>query len=127
MGDFYVRKSIGSARTFNRDTADIKDVLRTLETLSAKIHEHLRKNKVFYKTVGIKIRFEGYETFTRSKSVPYPIQDEQRAMEIAFGLLREFLNEKRMVRLVGIRFSKLRKNEITRQTTLLKYVDNANR
>jgi DNA polymerase IV (DinB-like DNA polymerase) len=119
---FYERKSIGKARTFNQDTADLKDILRTLETLSAKIHEYLRRHKIFYKTVGITIRFEGFETFTRSKSVPFPIQDEQRAMEIAFELLREFLSEKRRVRLVGIRFSNLRKNETSRQTTLVRFV-----
>jgi len=123
VGDFYVRKSIGKSRTFNQDTADIKDVLKTLETLSARIHEYLREHKIFYKTVGITIRFEGFETFTRSKSVPYPIQNEQQAMEIAFGLLREFLNERRKARLTGIRFSNLQKNETTRQTTLLNYIE----
>jgi DNA polymerase IV (DinB-like DNA polymerase) len=120
--EIYERKSIGKQRTFNQDTADLTDILKTFETLSERIHEHLRMYRIFYRTVGIKIRFEGFETFTRSKSVPYPIQDEQKAMEIVFGLLREFLSEKRKVRLLGIRFSNLQKNETTKQTTLLKYI-----
>ncbi|MFX1521345.1 MAG: DNA polymerase IV, partial [Promethearchaeota archaeon] len=121
--EIYKRKSFGKQRTFYQDTADLNDILTTFEKLSEKIHEELREHKIFYKTVGITVRFEGFETFTRSKSVPYAIQDEQKAMELVFELLREFLGKKRKVRLVGIRFSNLLKDAISRQTTLSRFVD----
>ncbi|MFX1519823.1 MAG: DNA polymerase IV [Promethearchaeota archaeon] len=120
--EYHNRKSISKERTFHQDIADVNNVLATFESLNGRIHENLRNHKIYYRTVTLKIRFEGFETFTRSKSVPHPIQDEKKAMRLVCELLKEFLDEKRRIRLVGIRFSNLHKNETTKQTTILNYL-----
>ena len=122
VNEYYNRKSISNERTFQQDVADLDNVLITLESLNERIHKKLQQDSISYRTITLKIRFEGFETFTRSKSIPYPIQDEQQAMGIVCDLIKEFSNKKRKVRLVGIKFSNLHKNETTKQTTLLNYV-----
>jgi len=122
VNEYHNRKSISNERTFHQDIANLDNVLSTLESLNERIHKKLHQDSISYRTITLKIRFEGFETFTRSRSIPYPIQDEQQAMGIVCDLFKEFSNKKRKVRLVGIKFSNLYKNETTTQTTILNYV-----
>ena len=91
-----------------------------LEEINNKIHGKLEKDATYYKTITLKIRFEGYITYTRAKSLSYPIQDEKKAMNVILELYQEFLNYKKKVRLVGIRFSNLT-NDI-KQLTIAKFI-----
>jgi len=122
VNEYHNRKSISKERTFHQDIDNFNDIFTNLEALNDRIHKKLQQDNISYRTVTIKIRFEGFETFTRSKSLSYPIQDEQQAMGIVTELLEEFSNKKRKIRLVGIKFSNLLQNETTKQTTLLNYV-----
>jgi DNA polymerase IV (DinB-like DNA polymerase) len=122
VNEYHNRKSISKERTFHQDIDDFNDIITNLEALNDRIHKKLQKDNISYRTVTLKIRFEGFETFTRSKSLSYPIQDEQQALGIVTELLEDFSNKKRKIRLVGIKFSNLLQNETTKQTTLLNYV-----
>ena len=51
------RKSISKERTFYEDMDDFKVILTKLEELNNKIHKIVIKNKMFYRTVPLKIRF----------------------------------------------------------------------
>jgi DNA polymerase IV (DinB-like DNA polymerase) len=116
------RKSISKERTFHEDTSDLSAILTKLEEINDKIHTYLEKNNVFYKTISLKIRFNGFETFTRAKTLSIPIRDKKHALKVVLDLFKEFSSLKRKVRLVGIRFSNLEKNPREKQYTLLKFV-----
>jgi DNA polymerase IV (DinB-like DNA polymerase) len=101
------KKSISKERTFYEDTSDFNSIISKIDEINNKIHNILKKDGIYYKTITLKIRFEGYITYTRTKSLLYPIQDEKKAMNVILELYQEFLNYGKKVRLVGIRFSNL--------------------
>ncbi len=115
------RKSISAERTFYSDTDDFNEILTKFEEINKKIHKSVLKNHISYKTITIKIRFEGYQTFTRSKTLAYHIKNAKMVMKIVLDLFNEFSNNKKKVRLVGIKLSNFEKNQKVRQTNLLNY------
>jgi len=115
------RKSISAERTFFEDTDDFNSILSKLDDINEKIHKSIIKNHITYKTISLKIRFEGYQTYTRAKTLQFHIQDKQRVIEVILDLLKEFTKNMKKVRLVGIKLSNLERNAKIRQTNLLKY------
>lgn len=115
------RKSISAERTFFEDTDDFNSILSKLEDINERIHKSIIKNHITYKTVSLKIRFEGYQTYTRAKTLPFHIQNKQRVMNVILDLLKEFTKNMKKVRLVGIKLSNLEKNVKIRQTDLMNY------
>jgi len=116
------RKSISKERTFYEDTSDFDEVLSKLEEINDKIHEFVYKNKIYYKTVSLKIRLEGFLTFTRAHSFAHHIQDKNKVLYVIIDLLNQFSTMNKKVRLVGIKLSNLEKKSNMTQTTLLNYV-----
>ncbi|MFX0049411.1 MAG: DNA polymerase IV [Candidatus Hermodarchaeota archaeon] len=117
------RKSISKERTFYEDTDDLNIIISKLEEINNKIHKNVIKNKIYYKTVTLKIRLEGFITFTRSKSFPYHIQDKNRVLKVIIELLNQFSSLNKKVRLIGIKLSNLDKTSSVAQTTLLSYLE----
>ncbi|MHA2048012.1 MAG: DNA polymerase IV [Promethearchaeota archaeon] len=115
------RKSISAERTFYSDTDDFNDILSKLEDINIRIHKSIKKYNITYKTITLKIRFEGYQTFTRSKTLSFPLQDESMVIKIVLELFQQFSEYKKKVRLVGIKLSNLEKNKKARQTNILNF------
>ncbi|MFX1591162.1 MAG: DNA polymerase IV [Promethearchaeota archaeon] len=115
------RKSISAERTFFTDTNDFNEILSKFEEINKKIHKLITKHQITYKTITIKIRFEGFQTYSRSKTLPFHIQDEKYVLNIVLQLFKEFLHSRKKVRLVGIKLSNLERNQKARQTNLFNY------
>lgn len=115
------RKSISSERTFFEDTDDFDFLLSKFEVINERIHNLIVKHNISYKTITLKIRFEGFKTYTRSKTLPFPIQDKDKALDIILDLYKEFSKNNKKVRLVGIKLSNLEKNLKAKQKTLIEY------
>ena len=115
------RKSISAERTFFEDTDDFGSILSKLGDINKKIHRTVIKHHIAYKTISLKIRFEGYHTYTRAKTLPFHIQDRDRVMRVILELFREFSNTMKKVRLVGIKLSNLERNHKVRQSNLMNY------
>ena len=64
-------KSISHETTFDEDTADVRVVLETLDALVEEAIEEVASHKLFFKTVSIKVRYENFETHTRSKTLQF--------------------------------------------------------
>ena len=116
------RKSISAERTFLTDTEDFNEILSKVTEINNRIHKTVIKHQITYKTITLKIRFEGFQTFTRSKTLLYYIQDEKKVLNVILELFKEFSNTNKKVRLVGIRLSNLKKNNKIRQKTILNYI-----
>jgi DNA polymerase IV (DinB-like DNA polymerase) len=116
------RKSISAERTFYTDTDDFKEILVKLEEINKRLHESVKKNHITYKTITLKVRFEGYQTYTRSKTLTYPIQDEKMVIKTILGLYKEFSKKNKKIRLLGIKLSNLEKHQKSHQTNLWNYV-----
>lgn len=117
------RKSISKERTFYEDTEDLNLILSKLEEINNRIHKNVIKNKIYYKTVTLKIRLEGFITYTRSKSFTHHVQDKEQVLKVIIELLNQFSTVNKKVRLVGIRLSNLEKAPSVAQTTLLSYLE----
>jgi DNA polymerase IV (DinB-like DNA polymerase) len=115
------RKSISAERTFFTDTDKFNEILSKFEDINKKIHKSLVKHHITYKTITLKIRFEGFQTYTRSKTLPFHIQDEKYVLSVVLQLFKEFSKNKKKVRLVGIKLSNLERNQKARQKSLLNY------
>ncbi|MFW9867203.1 MAG: DNA polymerase IV [Candidatus Thorarchaeota archaeon] len=115
------RKSISAERTFYTNTDDFNEILIKLEEINKRLHESVKKNHLTYKTITLKVRFEGFQTYTRSKTLTYPIQDEKAVIKTILGLFKEFSEKDKKIRLLGIKLSNLEKHQKSHQTNLLNY------
>ncbi|MEZ6044553.1 MAG: DNA polymerase IV [Planctomycetaceae bacterium] len=116
-------KSISHETTFSTDVAD-RDVLKMwLLEQTEQVARRLRRNKLFGKTVNLKIRFSDFQTFTRAQSLPHGTQTTQEIWEAAIQLLEEKAPKSNMpVRLLGVGMSHLH-TEATRQLNLFETED----
>lgn len=116
------RKSISKERTFSEDTNDHRLIVTTLEELNTKLHKKLKQKNIIYRTITLKVRFENFRTYTRSKSIDYPICNPNKALEIILELYNEFTKIFKKVRLIGVKFSNFERTSKMRQTNLMMFV-----
>ena len=118
------RKSISKERTFYEDTDDYQEIISKITDLNEKIHHILEKKGILYRTISFKIRFQGYETYLRSKSFNSAIRNKQKALEVVLDLYQEFLKKKKKIRLIGLKFSNLKETVKTNQKNILEFIKN---
>ena len=105
------RKSISSERTFGIDQQDWKIINIKVEELIGKLVYQLHKYDLVTRTISIKIRFQGFETYTRSFSYQNHHADEKIILNTALSLLQEFHTNQKKIRLIGVRVSSLKDNK----------------
>lgn len=110
-------KSISHETTFEEDTADADTVLKALDALSEEVCKGALNQRLFFKTVTVKVRYENFETHTRSKTLPFMTNRVQDLKKTAKELLQAYLRHGRKVRLIGVRVSSFVKGE--KQRTLV--------
>jgi DNA polymerase IV (DinB-like DNA polymerase) len=98
-------KSISHETTFEEDTDDAETVLNALNTLSDDVSKEAADQRLFFKTVTIKLRYENFETHTSSKTLPFMTNRPQDLRKTARELLQAYLRRDRKVRLIGVRVS----------------------
>ncbi len=83
-------KSVSHETTFEEDTADAAVILQALDALCVDVQKETENQHLLFKTVTLKIRFEHFETHTKSKTLPFltnRLNDLQKtAKEHAFFL-----------------------------------------
>ncbi len=100
-------KSISQNHTFGEDTSDVAAMESMLSHLSQKACKRLREAGLSSRTLTITIRYTGFDTYTRSKTLGDPVQFDSDAFAVFVSLFREHRNPKRMVRLIGVALSRL--------------------
>jgi len=101
------RKSLGKEVTFSEDISDREVVEQTLLRLCDRVARGLRKRELAGATVTLKLRWEGFETVTRQKTLDRPANTTERLWPIARSLFRKADRPQRRVRLVGVSLSGL--------------------
>ncbi|KUF06202.1 DNA polymerase IV [Leucobacter sp. G161] len=105
-----VEKSIGHEETFATDVADPEKLERELLRLATRTSERLRDADLEARTVAIKVRWDTFETVTRSRTLPEPTNATQRVYRTArelFDALSPGGRPVRPVRLIGVRAEQL--------------------
>jgi DNA polymerase IV (DinB-like DNA polymerase) len=111
-------KSVGREVTFEEDTFDRQKILVAIDALSQTLHEEIADRNLMFKTVTIKIRFRNFETHTRARTLPFLTNNVEQLTKSARELIKPFLQQERMIRLVGVRVSNLFAADVLRQRPL---------
>ena len=109
-------KSISVERTFERDVTDWSEVLETLGSVADNVHRRVKHAQVAFRTAGLKIRFEGFVTHTRDRTLPTWTDDRELLMSTMRELAAEFEGRDRPVRMLGVRVANLRTPRGTQAT-----------
>lgn len=98
-------KSISHNHTFGEDTADVPEMETMLSHLSQKACKRLREAGLHARTLTLTIRYAGFQTYTRSKTVAEPVNLDADIYRIFLELFRANRDRKRKVRLLGTALS----------------------
>ena len=110
-------KSISHETTFEEDTDDSKTIFAALDALSDDVAEETTEQRLFFKTVTVKVRYENFETHTYAKSLPFQTNRAQDLRKTARELFNAHVKPGRKVRLLGVRASSFVSGE--KQKTLV--------
>jgi DNA polymerase IV (DinB-like DNA polymerase) len=114
----YDIKSISTETTFEQDIEDRKIVIETLDRQAKEVHARAIQDGFLWRTIGLKLRFEDFSTFTRAKSR----NDYTNRLDVVQNgvrsLFNEFERDPRKIRLVGVRLSNLRRTDLSQETLL---------
>lgn len=100
-------KSMSKETTFEHDTDDEELLRATLVGLADAVARGLRHERLRGCTVTLKIRLEGFATFTRSRTLGQPTNSSEVIGATAADLLCHFERGKKKVRLLGVGVSGL--------------------
>lgn len=100
-------KSVGHEETFAADVTDEAELHRELLRLSTRTGERLRAKALEARTVSIKVRWDNFETLTRSRTLPEATNATQRIYRTALDLFAGLRGVMRPVRLIGVRAEQL--------------------
>lgn len=105
-----IEKSIGHEETFASDVADMEMLERELLRLATRTSERLRDAELEARTIAIKVRWDTFETLSRSRTLPEATNATQRVYRTArelFETLSPGGRPQRPVRLIGVRAEQL--------------------
>jgi len=100
-------KSISHNHTFGEDTDDTGQMESLLSHLSQKACKRLREAGLSARTLTLTIRYAGFETYTRAKSLQEPVHLDADIHAVFLDLFRTHHDKKRKVRLLGVALSSL--------------------
>src|SRR5712692_552157 len=105
-----IAKSLSVERTFKEDVKDFREVRKEAEDGASELMRRVKAAGYSYKVAGIKIRFRGFETHTREKTLVSHTDSERPLMEAVGKLLDEFESKGKSVRLVGVRVADIQRS-----------------
>jgi len=103
-------KSLSVERTFKEDMNDFREVRKEAADGASELMRRVKSAGYSYKVAGIKIRFKGFETHTREKTLVSHTDSEGPLLEVVGKLLDEFETKGRPVRLVGVRVADIQRS-----------------
>ena len=98
-------KSISQNHTFNEDTDDSAALTAVLSHLSQKACKRLREAGLAASTLTLTIRYAGFDTHTRSKSLGESTAFDAEINAVFQELFQKHLDRRRKVRLLGVSLS----------------------
>ncbi|MGI6503689.1 MAG: Y-family DNA polymerase [Candidatus Methanoculleus thermohydrogenotrophicum] len=109
-------KSVSRETTFDEDTSDPEVLSAAIADLADEVSEALSVGGLRCRTVTVKVRYRGFETHTRSRTLDRFTEDPDVIRRVACDLLISFLRGTE-IRLLGVRLSGLEDGR-TRQTSI---------
>jgi DNA polymerase-4 len=95
-------KSISHEHTFMEDTAERNRLETVLLKLSEMVAKRLREQRLYARTILLKLRTEDFTTITRAQSLAHATQLDKEIAGAVIGLFRQAWDGKTPVRLLGV-------------------------
>ncbi|MFA7056439.1 MAG: DNA polymerase IV [Candidatus Cloacimonadales bacterium] len=103
-----VRKSIGKENTFRNDVDDLRVLFNHLQGIVTKLTAHISQEEIEVKTLTLKLRYENFDTLTRSKTLTAYTADFNVLLKESRRLLIDTYDTNRSVRLLGVSLTTLK-------------------
>lgn len=103
---YHERKSISIERTFEKDTTDIKKLTSILGAMAENLSYQLRNGNKLTGCVSVRIRYSDFITESKQQHITYTSLDN-KLIETVLSLFKTLYSRRVLVRLIGVRFSKL--------------------
>lgn len=103
---YQAQKSMSKESTFEKDTSDVAFLRQEIIRMISELGYELRKLQQTSGCITLKIRYADFETHTRQISIPYTASDHI-LKRYGLELFEKVYNRRVMIRLIGIRLSKL--------------------
>jgi DNA polymerase IV (archaeal DinB-like DNA polymerase) len=97
-------KSVSRETTFSSDTNDEQLIAATIDALTEDVCRNLLEESQHCRTVTLKVRFQGFVTKTKARTLPHYTSDPVMVRTCAYSLFRDIFDG-RKIRLLGIRLS----------------------
>ncbi|MDE1870364.1 MAG: DNA polymerase IV [Candidatus Micrarchaeota archaeon] len=101
----YEIKSIGRERTFESDTVDREIIVAQIRSIANEVFEEVKKEKVSFKTVTVKIRYFDFSEHLRSKSIGHYSDELEDIVENSIKLFDSYAEKNEPIRKIGVRVS----------------------
>jgi DNA polymerase-4 len=98
--------SMSAEHTFQTDTIDPRLLQDTVRRQVSQLSFELRSKDKLCACVTVKLRYSDFNTYARQIQIPYTAHDAVLE-QYALNLLNRLYERRQLVRLVGVRFSKL--------------------
>jgi DNA polymerase-4 len=99
------RKSLGREITFEEDISDYNKIIKIIYKLCDDVSKQLRRYGLVGRTVNLKVRYDDFQTITRSQTFSRLTRDMDFIYKTALELLTKTQVTKRKVRLLGVSIS----------------------
>lgn len=109
-------RSISRETTFTNDTNDELIIAATIDALTEEVCRNLSDESLRCRTVTVKVRYQGFVTKTKARTLPHYTNDPAAIRTCAHSLIRDIFDD-RKIRLIGIRLSSFYTSD-ARQMTL---------
>lgn len=103
---YHEQKSVSAENTFGQDITDTEWLKGQLVRLTEKAGFELREQHKLAGCLTVKIRYAGFDTYTKQLAIPYTGMDHV-LVEKAKDLFDRLYDRRQRVRLIGVRLSKL--------------------
>ena len=103
-------KSVGKEHTFSRDTKNIQDIHESVNWIAERLTQRLEKRGISARTITLKVRLRGFETYTKSRTLPYCTDSTDTIVSVSKQLFEEFRG--RYIRLIEIRLTNLKRERM---------------
>ena len=102
-----IRKSIGAENTFSMDIHTLGEAVSALQPIVDKVILHCETKNIRGRTITLKVKYADFVQITRSRSLPFPINDRDSVTQQAHDLLEAVFPITKGIRLLGVTLSSL--------------------
>lgn len=96
-------KSVSHEHTFEKDTSDCEEVFVRMLDLSEQVSRRLRKYSLKGKTITVKIRLHGFQTYTRAQTLGEQTNFSDVIFAVSKDIFKKFFKTGMKIRLIGVK------------------------